>query len=300
MSARAGSVAGAGYGAGLGGFAGLPRGGSSLQVVLNGERGGADGPAVPMSPRDLARSASAAVAAGAGEVLVHPRTPCGRVSLSARVVGPLLAELRDAGVRVPLSVPTDADGEPDPGARIERVRSWTVLPQRATVRFGEPGARDVAGALLARGIAVDAVVPLGGGAGPEPLARFLEWAAPDRGPVRLVAQPADAAALAGLCRLPPVRIMLFGREAAAWTVLRAAARCGADARIGVGDVLRLPDGAPARSNAELVAAAREEMARAAGAAGVPSPVTGTPIAHAPGTTIAPAPAPAPTTTAGSR
>ncbi|WP_349637049.1 3-keto-5-aminohexanoate cleavage protein [Streptomyces sp. RerS4] len=149
--------------------------------MLNGGRGGADGPAVPMSPRELAESAVAAVAAGAGEVLVHPRTPCGRESLSPRVVGPVLEELRGAGVRVPLAVPADVAEEPDPGARIERVRSWTVLPERATVRFAEPGAREVAQALLARGVAVDAVVPLGGGAGPEPLARFLEWAAPDRG-----------------------------------------------------------------------------------------------------------------------
>ncbi|MFD9677494.1 3-keto-5-aminohexanoate cleavage protein, partial [Streptomyces sp. NPDC059981] len=70
-----------------------------LQVALNGSRGGAEGGAVPMSPRDLAESALAAVAAGAGEVLVHPRTPCGRESLSPRVVGPLLEELRGTGVR---------------------------------------------------------------------------------------------------------------------------------------------------------------------------------------------------------
>ncbi|WP_349637050.1 3-keto-5-aminohexanoate cleavage protein [Streptomyces sp. RerS4] len=64
-----------------------------------------------------------------------------------------------------------------------------------------------------------------------------------------------------------MRILLFGREGAAWPTLRLAARCGADARIGVGDVLRLPDGAPARSNAELVAAAREEIRRAGAGSG---------------------------------
>ncbi|WP_323188258.1 3-keto-5-aminohexanoate cleavage protein [Streptomyces sp. NBC_00249] len=234
--------------------------------MLNGSRGAAEGAAVPLSPPDLAESALAAVAAGAGEVLVHPRTPCGRESLSPRVVGPVLAELRGAGVRVPLSVPADVEAEPDPGARLERVRSWTVLPERATVRFAEPGARELAQVLLARGVAVDAVVPLGGGAGPEPLARFLAWAAPDRGPVRLVAELAapDPALVAGLCWLPPVPVVLYGRDAASWPVLRLAARCGAGARTGVGDVLRLPDGRPARSNAELVAAALEET-RLAGA-----------------------------------
>ncbi|MGE7389975.1 3-keto-5-aminohexanoate cleavage protein [Streptomyces sp. NPDC004126] len=228
-----------------------------LQVALNGSRDAAEGAAVPLSPGDLARSALEAVAAGADEVLVHPRTPCGRESLSPRVVGPVLEEMRGAGVRVPLTVPAGVAAEPDPAGRPARVRSWTVLPDRAAVPFAEPGARELAAALLERGVAVDAVVPLGGGAGPEPLARFLEWAAPEPARVRLVAElaEADPALVAGLRWLPPVPVLLFGREAAAWPVLRLAARCGAGARIGVAQVLRLPDGRPARSNAELVAAA---------------------------------------------
>ncbi|MGW7063396.1 3-keto-5-aminohexanoate cleavage protein [Streptomyces sp. NPDC054904] len=242
-----------GTGAGSGG-----RGGR-LQVGLNGSRGASDGAAVPMSPQALAESALAAVAAGAGEVLVHPRTPCGRESLSPRVVGPLLEELRGAGVRVPLAVPASITAEPDPAARRERVRDWSVLPDRATVSFAEPGACELGLALLARGVAVDAVVPLGGGAGPEPLARFLAWAPADHRRVRLVAElaRADPALVAGLRWLPPVPVVLYGREGAAWPVLRLASRCGAGARIGVGEVLHLPDGRPARSNAELVAAAME-------------------------------------------
>ncbi|MFD8144300.1 3-keto-5-aminohexanoate cleavage protein [Streptomyces sp. NPDC059708] len=241
-------------GAGAGGG-----GGRVLQVSLNGSRGAGDGGAVPLSPADLAESALAAVAAGAGEVLVHPRTPCGRESLSPRVVGPVLAELRGAGVRVPLSVPAAVAAEPDPAERLERVRSWTVLPDRAVVPFAEPGAERLGRALLERGVAVDAVVPLGGGAGPEPLARFLAWGPPEPGRVRLAVElaEADPALVAGMRWLPPVPVLFYGREAAAWPVLRLAARCGAGARIGVGEVLYLPDGRPARSNAELVAAALE-------------------------------------------
>ncbi|WP_308369206.1 MULTISPECIES: 3-keto-5-aminohexanoate cleavage protein [unclassified Streptomyces] len=238
-------------------------------MSLNGSRDAGEGAAVPMSPEDLAESALGAVAAGAGEVLVHPRTPCGRESLSPRVVGPLLEALRGAGVAVPLTVPADIGAEPDPAGRLGRVRSWTVLPDRASVHFGEPGAEELAQALLDRGVAVDAVVPLGGPAGPEALARFLAWPAPDHGRIRLAAElaTADPALVAGLRWLPPV--LVFGREAAAWPVLRLAARCGAGARIGVGDVLRLPDGRPARSNAELVAAAAGVMAAEAGVAAEP-------------------------------
>ncbi|MEV6579182.1 3-keto-5-aminohexanoate cleavage protein [Streptomyces sp. NPDC051582] len=248
-----------------------------MLVSLNGGRGGAAGGAVPLSPPDLVESALAAVAAGAGEVLVHPRTPCGRESLSPRVVGPLLEAMRGAGVFVPLSVSAGIGAEPDPAGRLERVRSWTVLPDRAVVHFAEPGAEELAQALLARGVAVDAVVPLGGeggaepgagpGAGPGPLARFLAWPVRDPARVRLAVEltAADPALVAGLRWLPPVPLLLFGREAAAWPVLRLAARCGAATRTGAGDVLHLPDGRPARSNAELVAAARE-MCAAAGAA----------------------------------
>ncbi|WP_330295604.1 3-keto-5-aminohexanoate cleavage protein [Streptomyces sp. NBC_00503] len=246
-----------------------------LLVSLNGSRGAADGAAVPVSPGDLVESALGAVAAGAGEVLVHPRTPCGRESLSPRVVGPLLEALRDAGIGsgsgggsgggsdglrpsagVPLCVLASVAAEPDPVGRLERVRSWTVLPDRAVVRFAEPGARELAEALLERGVAVDAEVAVGGP--PEPLARFLAWPVRDRARVRLCAEPAFAdpgATLELLRRLPPVPVLLFGREAASWPVLRLAARCGTGARTGVGDVLHLPDGRAARSNAELVAAA---------------------------------------------
>uniref|UniRef100_A0AAU2JKY9 3-keto-5-aminohexanoate cleavage protein n=1 Tax=Streptomyces sp. NBC_00049 TaxID=2903617 RepID=A0AAU2JKY9_9ACTN len=240
----------------------------SVSVSVNGARSGADGPAVPMSPAALAESALAAVAAGADEVLVHPRTPCGRESLSPRVVGPVLEALRGTGVHVPLSVPAGIGAEPDPAGRLERVRSWTVLPDRAEVHFAEPGAEELAEALLARGVAVDAVVPLDGPAGPEPMARFLAWPVREPARVRLAAElaTADPALVAGLRGLPPVAVLLFGREGAAWPVLRLAARCGTGARTGVGDVLRLPDGRPARSNAQLVAAARKLMPRAAATA----------------------------------
>ncbi|MEU6757874.1 3-keto-5-aminohexanoate cleavage protein [Streptomyces sp. NPDC046685] len=232
-------------------------GGPALPVSLNGSRSAADGAAVPMSPEDLARAARSAVAAGAGEVLVHPRTPCGRESLSPRVVGPALEALRGAGVGVPLSVCASIGSEPDPAGRLERVRSWTVLPDRAVVDFAEPGAADLAEVLLARGVAVDAEVALGGPAGPEPMRRFLAWPVREPARVRLLAElaSADPALVAALPGLPPVAVLLYGREAAAWPVLRLAVRCGAGARTGVGDVLNLPDGRPARSNAELVTAA---------------------------------------------
>ncbi|MFB7172043.1 3-keto-5-aminohexanoate cleavage protein [Streptomyces sp. NPDC056254] len=274
--------------------------GRSAVVSLNGSRSAADGPAVPVSPADLAESALRAVAAGAGEVLVHPRTPCGRESLSPRVVGPLLEVLRSAGVGVPLTVPARVAAEPDPAHRVARVRVWTVLPDRAVVHFAEAGAAGLAQVLLERGVAVDAVVPLGGPAGPQALGRLRAWlvrgagrglgAGPGGGGIRVVAEIAAgparvrageegsrgggagvgargggagsrAALPAGLRGLPPEAVLLFGRDGASWPALRLAGRCGTAARTGAGDVLHLPDGRPARSNAELVTAARELLTR---------------------------------------
>ncbi|NEC72168.1 3-keto-5-aminohexanoate cleavage protein, partial [Streptomyces rochei] len=97
-----------------------------VQVCLNGARGSADGAVVPLSPQAVADSAAGAVAAGATDVHVHPKTPCGRDTLSPRVLAVTLGAIR---ARVPASVPvgvtTGAWAEPDPAARVARIRSWT-------------------------------------------------------------------------------------------------------------------------------------------------------------------------------
>lgn len=141
-----------------------------VQVCLNGARGSADGAVVPLSPQAVADSAAGAVAAGATDVHVHPKTPCGRDTLSPRVLAVTLGAIR---ARVPASVPvgvtTGAWAEPDPAARVARIRSWTVLPDHASVNWHEPGAEEVAAALIERGVGVEAGV----WSGTDGTARFL-------------------------------------------------------------------------------------------------------------------------------
>ncbi|CAM5583039.1 3-keto-5-aminohexanoate cleavage protein [Streptomyces tanashiensis] len=284
-----------------------------LQVCLNGSRGPGDSAVVPMSPESLAESAARAVAAGAGEVRVHPRTPCGRTSLSPRVLAPVLAELRPAVSAVagaPVPVTTAASAEPEPGRRVERIRSWTVLPDLVSVDWHEPGAEAVVAALLERGVGVEAAL-WSGTDGPERFASSPPAPGVRRVLVRVTAAGSDgdpeAAARALLATLavqpgrpapahglpvpphgPPAQVhgppapphglpvqvhsapapphglpvqvhglpvLLHGEEDGAWPVLRLARRLGAGARIGLEDTLLLPDGTPARSNAELVTAA---------------------------------------------
>ncbi|MGW6537053.1 3-keto-5-aminohexanoate cleavage protein [Streptomyces sp. NPDC055011] len=265
----------------------------ALQAALNGTRGPGESAAVPREPVALAEAAAEAVAAGADEVRLRPRTPCGAGSLSPRVVGPALAAVREC-VRVPVSVPVDVWAEADPRRRVARILSWEFLPDLACVTWHEPGAEEVAEALLARGVAVEAGLragtagpalfarsPLAGrvlrivaevpdaGAGPwarAPDARHGEALAPGARPGEVTglgaqhgetlapgARPGEVTGLGA--RLVAVPVMLCGTGAAAWPALRLARRLAVSARIGLEDTLLLPDGSRARSTAEQIRAA---------------------------------------------
>ncbi|GAA3197499.1 MULTISPECIES: 3-keto-5-aminohexanoate cleavage protein [Streptomyces] len=230
------------------------------QVALNGARTAADSAAVPLSPTALAEAARQAVAAGATSVHVHPKTPCGQDSLSPRVVAPALEAVR-AAVSVPVGVTTGAWAEPDPARRVARIRSWTLLPDHASVNWHEPGAEQVAAALLARGVAVEAGI----WSGTSGAARFARSPLRPR-VLRVLAEVTDTAAATApdtarrlLAALGSARtgrpVLLHGEEGGTWPVLRLALRLGLATRIGIEDTLLLPDGTPARDNAELVAAA---------------------------------------------
>ncbi|MCB5909958.1 3-keto-5-aminohexanoate cleavage protein [Streptomyces pinistramenti] len=233
-----------------------------MQACLNGPRTAADSGAVPLSPAALAEAARRAVAAGAEDVHVHPKTPCGTDSLSPRVLAPVLEAIR-AAVDVPVGVTTGAWAEPDPARRVARIRAWTALPDHASVNWHEPGADEVAAALLARGIGVEAGV-WSGTAGAEHFARSA--LAPRV--LRVLAEvtdtdPASAprtaqALLAALAGIPHGRpVLLHGWDGGAWPVLRLACRLGLATRIGIEDTLLLPDGAPATDNAQLIVSAQQ-------------------------------------------
>ncbi|MFC9509205.1 3-keto-5-aminohexanoate cleavage protein [Streptomyces sp. NPDC057002] len=229
-----------------------------VQVCLNGTRGAADGTAVPLSPETMAESAAEAVAAGATDVHVHPKTPCGRDTLSPRVLAVTLEAIR-ARVSVPVGVTTGAWAEPDPAARLDRVRGWSVLPDHASVNWHEPGAEEVAAALLDLGVGVEAGI----WSGTDGAERF---AASRLGPkvLRVLAEVTDTdpggAVSAARVLLSDIGsahgrpVLLHGEDGGAWPVLRLAGRLGVATRVGLEDVLVLPDGRRAGSNAELVLA----------------------------------------------
>jgi uncharacterized protein (DUF849 family) len=155
-------------------------------------------------------------------------------------------------------VTTGAWALPDPAERVSAVSAWTVLPDFASVNWHEEGADDVASALLHRGVQVEA--------GLWHLAGVAAWRAslhPDRC-LRVLLELPDGLDEAGTGaeaeRLlaavgdgPPV--LLHGEGTSCWPALRLALRRGLDTRIGLEDVLHLPDGSPAPDNAALVRAA---------------------------------------------
>ena len=227
-----------------------------LQVCLNGSLRRSEHPAVPITPSEVAADAVRCEAAGASAVHVHVRDVDERESLCAEAVARTVCAVRRACPELPLGVSTGAWIEPDPDARIAAIRSWTVLPDFASVNVHEDGADRVAGALREGGVAVEAGIWY-----PAAVETYLGW----RTPVLRVlvecpaADPSQALAEAGELvaglRRSDVPVLLHGQGAAAWPLLAEAARRGFDRRIGLEDARTLPDGSPAWGNAALVGAA---------------------------------------------
>ncbi len=232
-----------------------------LQVCLNGARVRAEYPLLPITADELANAARDAVAAGAEDVHLHPKDDDGTDSLEPRYVDAAVSAVRAAVPGIPVGVTTGAWAHPDPDHRARLISSWTVRPDHASVNWHEPGAATVARALLDRDIGVEA----GLYSATDALDHFLAWPHADRA-LRVLAEVTDpdpltapGAAHALLDRLTTsttLPVLLHGESSAAWPVLHTAAILRLDTRIGLEDVLHLPDGTPAPGNAALVRAAR--------------------------------------------
>ena len=231
-----------------------------LQACLNGNRRPVDHPALPLDPERLAAAAVQAVAAGATALHVHQRDGDGAQTLAPEPCARTLLAIREACPGTPVGLTTGAWIEPDPARRLELVGSWEVTPDYASVNVVEDGSVVLVRLLLERGIGVEAGVwtvadvetLLASGLADRCLRVLLE-----------AMEPGVAAALANVaamerrlgeagCRAPQLQ---HGEGSAAWPVLVRALEAGRDVRIGLEDVLELPDGHLAGGNGELVAAA---------------------------------------------
>ena len=237
-----------------------------VQVCLNGARSRSECAHLPVTPQELAEAAAQAVVAGAVDIHLHPKDRDGRDSLEAEHVDAAVAAVRAAVPGIPVGVTTGAWAAADPRQRAAHVQSWTVLPDHASVNWHEEGAAQVADALLARGIGIEAGIY----SGADGLARFSAWPRAGRA-LRVLAEVTDVhprtaprtaeALLEKLAAATTLPILLHGEDGAAWHVLRLAAARGLATRIGLEDTLFLPDGSAAADNAVLVRAARHIIER---------------------------------------
>lgn len=234
-----------------------------IQVCLNGPRPLGDHPALTGDPGRLAAEAARAVEAGADGVHLHPKDRSGRDSLAAEDVAAAVTAVREAVPGVPVGVTTGAWTSGGPGERLRAVAGWVVLPDLASVNWHEEGAAELATALLGRGVEVEV-----GLCTIDDAHAWKSW--PDagrclrvlvelgeRGPVPDPESEADAM-LRELADGPRLPVLLHGREECTWPLVRYALELGHDTRVGLEDVLELPDGRPAPAegaNAALVAAA---------------------------------------------
>lgn len=214
---------------------------------------------MPISPAELQADAIACGDAGAHAFHVHPRDPQGVERLDAEWVDSAANAVHDVS-RWPVSVSTGAWIEGDQRRRVALLSRWTG-PDAASVNLAEDESIDTMRALLGGGIRVEAGVWSVEDA--ELLLRSGLADRVERVLVELVDVPAsDVEAVADgihavLDRADVLAPRLqHGEDGSTWVALEDAVRRGFATRIGLEDVLVLPDGTHARDNASLVTAAR--------------------------------------------
>jgi uncharacterized protein (DUF849 family) len=232
-----------------------------LQAAVNGDRSKADHPGVPVTEDELVRDVRECLAAGAREFHVHVRDANGNPTLEPGLVNRAAWAARAAGARA-AGVTTVADIEPDLRRRLALISKWTE-PAYSSVNLCEEGAVEVMRALLAAGVGVEAGVWT-----PQDAQALLACGLADR-VTRVLVEPGAAQggkndaipmvdAIHEILDRADVKAprLQHGDGELTWILIEDAVRRGLDTRVGFEDTLYLPDGSPARNNADLVTAAR--------------------------------------------
>jgi uncharacterized protein (DUF849 family) len=238
-----------------------------IKACLNGARRPAEHPALPVEPAQLAADAAAVAAEGAGAVHLHVKDPFGDDTFDAAALAEVLQQVRPAASGLPIGVTTGAWALPGVADRVDAIRRWELLPDFASVNWHEEGADAVAAMLIERGVGVEA-----GLWHREAVAAWLGSPHRDQCMRVLIELPdgldeeqtvEQARLLYRLVqqgvlqrRSPSVPVLLHGEGSSCWPALRLAVSQALDIRIGLEDILTMPDGSPAPGNAALVAAAQ--------------------------------------------
>jgi uncharacterized protein (DUF849 family) len=228
-----------------------------LQAALNGDR---IHPAAPRTPTAVAEAARASVDAGAESVHVHAFDEARRETLDGAACANVLRAIRALCPETPISLTTSAAIVGNPGERFSIVEAWEEMPDLVSANQGEPGIVELCELLLSRGVGIEA-----GLLSVEDARDFVLSGLASRCR-RVLIEPLDAdteAAVRHAAEMEGIVVSAgitleqvhHGYGIACWAVNRRALDRGHGIRTGLEDVTLLPDGKPARGNADLVAAA---------------------------------------------
>ncbi|MCB1445021.1 MAG: 3-keto-5-aminohexanoate cleavage protein [Rhizobiaceae bacterium] len=244
----------------------------AIAVAPNGgRRTKADHPAIPLTPGELARTAAECLEAGAAMIHIHVRRDDGRHLLDADAYRRAIDAIRAAaGDRLVIQITTEALGLYAPAEQIAVLKA--VRPEAASLALRELAPDEAAETAFAEALdwmRRENVFPQIILYDPMEAARLaamirrglVPW--PDipvlyvlgRYTVSQTSQPVDLLPFLApdAPRFSHWSACAFGpREAAC---VATAALLGGHVRVGFENNLHLPDGAPARSNADLVAIA---------------------------------------------
>ena len=230
-----------------------------LKACLNGGRDPREHDALPVTATELATDARHVLNAGAQAVHLHVKDDAGKDTFGAASTNAAIAAVRAAAPRLRIGVTTGAWAEPDPAARVSAIRSWSVLPDFASVNWHEPGAEYVARCLLDRGIAVEAGLWHG-----DAVAQWLASSLRARC-LRVLVELPDGLSASRTAERADILlrmldgieqpILLHGEGSSCWPALEHARDRGLSTRVGLEDTLVMSDGSPAADNAALIAEA---------------------------------------------
>ncbi|MGB0928618.1 MAG: 3-keto-5-aminohexanoate cleavage protein [Pikeienuella sp.] len=231
-----------------------------LQACLNGARTYTAHPALPLTAAEVAADAISVRHSGATALHIHPRGANGAESLEAADVAATLNAVRRATPAMPVGIATGAWIEPNVERRLACLRSWTTLPDYASVNISEQGSFDVMNTLLHIGVGIEAGIW-----NEVDAERFVTY--PHRHSVLRVLietqadNGADATATYHAVRQTlkaagvTAPLLLHGEGGSVWPMIHLAHAEGLDTRVGLEDGLHLPDGTLATDNAAVVTAA---------------------------------------------
>jgi uncharacterized protein (DUF849 family) len=235
-----------------------------LQCCPNGARQVGAHPALPVTPGQLTEEVAALAELGITSVHLHPRDVTGAEALAGPRIAATVAQVRSVAPQVGIGVTTAAWIQPDTEARLDLLAGWAGLaagrPDFASVNVHEDGWSRACATLHEAGIGIEL------GIFHLDAAKRLRTEGMPAGVLRVLVEVQLTDPLAALTELRrlldaldwvDVALLAHGEEGGAWPVLLEASRLGLDTRIGLEDVLVLPDGSPAPDNLALIRAAQQ-------------------------------------------